>query len=113
MFALLTAVVLAQTISVGVGGGTKPADSTEAKRRENAEVRRQVLDSVRRKVRDDSSGIRARRAKIIPLTPALMASAFKDARAGSMLEMARKSRLEHDSSLTAYDASTYERMSVG
>src|SRR5688572_8131739 len=99
MYALLTAIVLAQsTISVGVGGG-KASDSTEAKRRENAEVRRQVLDSVRRKVRDDSSDIRARRARIIPLTPALMASAFKDSRASSMLAMARNSRMEQDSSL--------------
>src|SRR5688500_5521605 len=113
MYALLTAIVLAQsTISVGVGGG-KPTDSAEAKRRENAEARRQVLDSVRRKVRDDSSEIRARRARQIPLTPALLANAFKDSRASSMLAMARKARLEQDSSLIGYDATTYERMSVG
>ena len=93
MYALLTAIVLAQsTISVGVGG-SKASDSTEAKRRENAEVRRQVLDSVRRRVRDDSSEIRERRARIIPLTPALLANAFKDPRASSLLAMARTSRL--------------------
>lgn len=112
MYALLTAVILAQTsVTIGVGG--KASDSAAAARRESAEVRRQVLDSVRRKVRDDSSEIKARRARQIPLTPALMASAFKDPRAGTLLAMARKSRLEQDSALTGYDAQTYERMSVG
>ncbi|MGK2960983.1 MAG: hypothetical protein ACSLFK_02415 [Gemmatimonadaceae bacterium] len=112
MFAVLTAVILAQS-SITIGAGGKPGDSAAAARRESAEVRRQVIDSVRRRVRDDSSEIRKRRARQIPLTPALMASAFKDPRAGSLLSMARTSRLEQDSALTGYDAQTYERMSVG
>lgn len=112
MYALLTAVVLAQT-TISVGAGGKASDSASGARREAAEVRRQAYDSVRRKVRDDSSEIRARRARLIPLTPALMASAFRDARAGTMLAMARQSRLEQDSALRGYDAQTYERMSVG
>src|SRR5687768_9548465 len=112
MYALLTAVVLAQT-TISVGAGGKASDSASAARGEAAEVRRQAHDSVRRKVRDDSSEIRARRARLIPLTPALVASAFRDARAGTMLAMARQSRLEQDSALRGYDAQTYERMSVG
>ena len=113
MYALLTAVILAQTATISIGAGGKPGDSAAAARRESAEVRRQVLDSVRRRVRDDSSEIRERRARQIPLTPALMASAFKDSRAGTLLAMARSARLQQDSALIGYDAQTYERMSVG
>jgi len=43
----------------------------------------------------------------------VLASAFKDSRARDLLLQARAARLTQDSSLTGYDASTYERMSVG
>jgi hypothetical protein len=42
-----------------------------------------------------------------------MASAFKDPGARDLLLRAREARLTQDSSLTGYDASAYERMSVG
>ena len=112
MHVLIGTLLLAQSVTIGVGG-TKATDSATAARREAAEVRRQVIDSAHRKVRDDSSDIRERRARMIPLTPALMANAFRDAGAGTMLAMARKARLEQDSALVGYDAQTYERMSVG
>lgn len=114
MYALVAALVLAQSsVTISVFGKAKASDSAAAARREATEIIRQRRDSTLIRVRDDSSGIRRRRAKQIQLTPALMASAFRDNRAGSLLAMARKARLEQDSSLTGYDATTYERMSVG
>src|SRR5687768_10992378 len=114
MHLLIAALVFAQTsVNVGVGRTPERKDSVAAGRRESAEVFRQQRDSARRVVRSDSSDIKRRRARQIQLTPALMASAFKDPRAGILLGMARKARLQQDSSLTGYDAKTYERMSVG
>jgi hypothetical protein len=47
------------------------------------------------------------------VTPELERSAFRDARARSLLERARAARLAQDSALLAYDAKTYQRLSVG
>jgi len=119
MHALLAAFALAQsTINIGIGNRPKLSDSAKAAQEARADslrIRREEhLDSVRAAHRGrDSSDIARRRAKLIPLTPALMASAFRDSRAASLLAAARKARLEQDSTLTGYDATTYERMSVG
>ncbi|HEY2164416.1 MAG TPA: hypothetical protein VGH04_10515, partial [Gemmatimonadaceae bacterium] len=48
-----------------------------------------------------------------PVTAELQASAFKDATAKITLLAARAARLKQDSALFAYDAMTYERISVG
>jgi hypothetical protein len=48
-----------------------------------------------------------------PVTAELQASAFKDATAKITLLAARAARLKQDSALVAYDAMTYERISVG
>ncbi len=118
MYALIGAFVLAQS-TISIGAGSRPSDSVRAARRSVADsiraVRMDTRDSVMRTVRQggDSSDIKRRRAKLIQLTPALMASAFKDARAGSLLANARRARLEQDTTLTGYDATTYERMSIG
>ncbi len=118
MFALIGVFVLAQS-TISIGAPSRPSDSVRAARRSVADsiraVRVETRDSVMRTVRrgGDSSDIKRRRAKLIPLTPALMASAFKDARAGSLLSNARRARLEQDTTLIGYDATTYERMSVG
>jgi hypothetical protein len=109
--------ILAQsTISIGVG---KPSDSAKATKKAISDSirarREEVRDSVMNVVRrgGDSSDIRRRQAKLIPMTPALMASAFRDSRAKDLLSMARVARLQQDSALTGYDAKTYERMSLG
>jgi hypothetical protein len=47
------------------------------------------------------------------VTAELQASAFKDATAKITLLSARAARLKQDSALVAYDATTYERVSVG
>lgn len=118
MLALITAVVFAQT-SVTIGVGNKPkADSAraEGKRvRDSTRIEREeYLDSVfATRNRHDSAERARRHAKQIALTPALEKSAFKDATAASLLAAARRSRLSQDSSITGYDATTYERMSVG
>jgi hypothetical protein len=48
-----------------------------------------------------------------PVTPELDRTAFKDPTARAILERARVARLKQDSTLGAYDANTYFRMSVG
>ncbi len=120
MYALLTVLVLAQTsVSVQIGGAPKKptgADSVaQIAREDSIRIRRDVRrDSMRvvNKVRD-SARIERRRAKRISLTPALVASAFRDSRAATLLAAARTSRLEQDSTLRGYDATSYERLSVG
>ena len=117
MFALLTALVFAQTsASITIGGGKpKPPDSATMKTRDSLAVRREIRrDSLRaaRRGRDSTQVVR-RRAKQIVVTPALLASAFKDQPARKLLTMARDARLGQDSALMGYDATSYERMSVG
>jgi hypothetical protein len=61
--------------------------------------------------------IAARRAKPAvrrqPVTPELERTAFADPRARTLLERARVARVTQDSALRAYDARTYQRVSVG
>jgi hypothetical protein len=51
--------------------------------------------------------------KRIAVTPAHLATAFRDATARSLLEIARSARMRQDSALQAYDATTYQRVSAG
>ncbi|MDP9201914.1 MAG: hypothetical protein M3P26_08325 [Gemmatimonadota bacterium] len=114
MLALLAAVVLAQsTISVQLG--TQKQDSGARARNDSMMVRREERrDSIMARARARDSARKATRlAKRPPITPAVLASAFKDARARDLLLRARAARLNQDSTLTGYDASAYERMSVG
>jgi hypothetical protein len=55
----------------------------------------------------------ARKPPRIPVSDALKASAFKDSGARALLERARAARMQQDSLLTSYDATTYQRISVG
>ncbi|HVX40835.1 MAG TPA: ShlB/FhaC/HecB family hemolysin secretion/activation protein [Gemmatimonadaceae bacterium] len=48
-----------------------------------------------------------------PVTPELLATAFKDSAARTLLARARVARLRQDSALTGYDAKSYSRISVG
>ena len=116
MYALLTALVLAQSsISISIGSKDRVSDSVRAARMDSIHLRREIrMDSLRasRTVRDSAHSER-RRARKIPVTAALMASAFRDAQAASLLTRAREARLGQDSALMGYDATSYERMSVG
>lgn len=82
-------------------------------------VRRAVRDSIRSEV-DVAYEVSARRerdrdreTRRLPVTPELERSAFKDDQARSLLLDARRARLQQDSSLQSYDATTHQRMSIG
>jgi hypothetical protein len=114
MLSLLAAVVFAQTsASIQLGPGKQ--DSVAKARSDSiAYSRDQRRDSLRARSRARDSVRKATRlAKRPPLTPAILASAFKDARARDLLLRARAARLTQDSTLTGYDVNGYERMSVG
>jgi hypothetical protein len=114
MLVLLAAVVFAQShVSLQVGKDSR--DSVALAKRDSIAVRREERrDSMIAKARVRDSIRKAFRiARRPPVTPAVLASAFKDLRARDLLLRAREARLVQDSTLTAYDASAYERVSVG
>jgi len=112
MLALLAAALFAQTSATIRIGDAPKVDSAKADSIAHArDVRR---DSLRAEsARKDSARKLARMARRPALTPALLASAYKDARARDLLLKAREARLKQDSTLTGYEAKAYERMSVG
>lgn len=55
----------------------------------------------------------SREPRRVAVTPEMLATAFKDPAAKSLLLRARASRLVQDSMLASYDATTYQRLSVG
>src|SRR6266702_8176450 len=114
MLALLAAVVFAQS-SVTLQIGSTKQDSLERARRDSIAYRReQRRDSLRaRAQRRDSVQQLARIARQLPVTPVVLASAFKDAPARELLLRARAARLTQDSTLASYVANGYERLSVG
>ncbi len=118
MYALLAALVFAQS-SVNISVGGKLNDSTKAameRRTDSLRMRREErMDSIMsvRERGGDSTEIKRRKAKQIALTPVLAANAFRNSRAKDLLAAARDARLQQDTTLTGYDATTYERMSVG
>ena len=64
--------------------------------------------------RDDQRADSSRRGpRRIPVTAEHLATAFRDAGARELLLGARRARLSHDSALRSYDATTYQRVSVG
>ncbi len=114
MLVLLAVAVFAQS-SVTIQAGSTKQDSVAQARRDSIAYRRDLRrDSlrVRRQVRDSVQQL-ARIRRQIPVTPAVLASAFKDAPARELLMRARAARLTQDSTLTGYDAKAYERLSVG
>jgi hypothetical protein len=106
------ALLIFAQITVSVGGGKMShADSlkhaTDLARRDSIAARQDSIQAVR-----DSINLERREARHIPLTPQLLATAFRDPGARFLLERARSARLTQDSALRAYDATTYERLSV-
>jgi hypothetical protein len=72
-----------------------------------------VRDSTDADSTDAPNGRRRHQGVRRPVTAELQANAFKDATAKTTLLAARAARLKQDSALVAYDAMTYERISVG
>lgn len=90
-----------------------PAAPTQTDRRIERQAAR---DSVRDSVRDTIAARRQRRGREVrrqPVTPELERTAFADASARPLLDRARVARLSQDSALRAYDARSYQRLSVG
>jgi hypothetical protein len=114
MLALLAVAVFAQS-SITLQVGKEKQDSIARARADSIAIRReQRRDSLRAVARvRDSVRRQVRIKKQIPVTPAVLASAYKDAAARDLLLRARAARLTQDSTLTGYDANSYERMSVG
>ncbi|MGI8401231.1 MAG: hypothetical protein ACR2NS_06450 [Gemmatimonadaceae bacterium] len=115
MLSLLAVMVFAQaTASLQIGPADKK-DSLNRARRDSIAVGREAhRDSMRVKEHARDSVRKAFRLARRPVvTPAILASAFKDSRARDLLFKARAARLTQDSTLTGYEANTYERMSVG
>jgi hypothetical protein len=112
MLALLAAALFAQTSATIRIGDAPKVDSAKAD--SIAHARDLQRDSIRaNRAQRDSARRASRMARRPALTPALLASAFKDARARDLLLRAREARLKQDSTLTSYEAKAYERMSVG
>ncbi len=112
MIALLAVALFAQTSATIQIGDSPKVDSAKADSIANRrEIRRDSLRANR--AERDSVRTAARIARRPRLTPALLASAFKDVRARDLLLRAREARLRQDSTLTGYEAKAYERMSVG
>lgn len=99
MILLVGALALLQ-VQIQVGGARSKAPV----------VRDSTPDSLIAKQR----GRRTRHASSrLPVTAAVLATAYKDASAKTLLLRARAARLSQDSSLTSYDATTYQRISAG
>ena len=112
MIALASLALLAQaSITLGIGNSKLPDSATVAIREAQREAQRDSMIK-RRAIRDSVRRLH-REATVIPVTPALLATAFRDARARGLLERARVARLRQDSTLVGYDASAYERVSIG
>jgi len=114
MLSLLAVVIFAQAhINLQIGKDNQ--DSVARAKRDSIAFRRdERRDSTIAKARVRDSVRKAIRiARRPPVTPAVLASAFKDSRARDLLLHAREARLVQDSMLTGYDASAYERVSVG
>jgi len=97
MFAVALAFAFAFDQEVKVRVGSKP---------DSADKSRAVADTIDRDRR------RSRRPPI-PVTPELEASAFRDPASRQLLAKARVARMQQDSTLLAYDATAYQRLSVG
>ncbi len=98
MFALVAAAALAMQVQVHAG--------------QDSSKKHSVSMSVSIGGADTSDHGR-REPRRIPLTPELLRTAFEDSAARTLLLKARRARLQQDSALVAYDATTYQRISAG
>lgn len=72
-----------------------------------------VPDTARAAAQADTSREQRREPRRIPVTPELERTAFLDAPARELLLRARDSRLRQDTTLLSYDATAYQRVSMG
>jgi len=109
---MLPALLIFAQVTVSIAGGkTSHADSVKrAKQLARQDTIAVRMDSAR--AARDSFRVKRREARHIELTPQLLATAFKDPQARTLLDRARAARFTQDSALKSYDATTYERISV-
>ena len=107
--ALLVTALLAQQPVSAPSNDTLPNDTLRAA----ADTLRAALDSVADSTAWSGDDERRRPPRRVPLTPALERSAFDDDGARALLGQARAARMRQDSTLTGYDATAYQRISVG
>lgn len=117
MLSLIAVAVFAQT-SMSIGIGNKPDSIKKAKREAHADslaaVRAARRDSVRKvRVVRDSARTSRKRERVLAVTSQILATAFKDKSARRLFLDARTARMRQDSTLQSYDATAYERLSVG
>lgn len=112
MIALAAIALFAQTsVSVSLGKPRMPDSALIARHEAEREAKRDSM--IKRMADRDSTRKKRREANVIAVTPALLASAFRDPGARDLLTRARVARLQQDSTLIGYDANAYERMSIG
>src|SRR5689334_9022052 len=85
------------------------ADRDAARHASRDSVREAVHDAIE----EGESRRQSRAPRHVAVTPDLERTAFADAAARTLLARARVARLAQDSALRAYDAKTYQRLSVG
>ena len=106
----LVPIALAFQVSVGVRVGGS-ADSV-ARDKRNAKARQESAET-----QAEFEDLRGRRTdrpvRRLTLTDAMRASAYRDAASKDLILRARVARLQQDSALASYDATTYQRFSVG
>lgn len=106
MFAVLSLVLAFQEVTVRVGQPSEKARADSVKRQA-------TRDSIRYEAMERRLDREKRVPRRIPLTPELERSAFLDPLARELLLRARDARMRQDSALLNYDASAYQRLSVG
>ncbi len=103
---------LTLALSAVLQAGAAPAVSTDTlrSRRDTSSARRD--SAIARRTREDSLSAAARDRRRIPLTAELLANAYRDDRARTVISRARAARFEQDTSVRDYEAITRQRMSV-
>src|SRR5262245_38651132 len=119
---LAAALTASLALQVQVDVQRKPVPTDTTKKGTSIEIsvgNRRARDTMT-VVRDSSDSLvqsRSRRrrsvARRLPVTADALRTAYRDAKAKSMLEHARIARLQQDSALIAYDATAYSRISAG
>jgi hypothetical protein len=106
MITLLSAILLLHQATPQAARDTVPAKDTAA-------IREAKRDSSRHleALRDSARTARWRAKRDVVITPEMLATAYKDPAARTLIARARRARVEQDSSLRYYDAIARERFS--
>ena len=106
----LVPLALAFQVSVGVRVGASTDSAARDKEKEKA---RQATAEMQAEFEDLRGRRTDRPVRRLTVTDAMRASAYRDAASKDLILRARVARLKQDSALASYDATTYQRFSVG